>query len=245
MLDVHFIGTSDAFGAGGRRQSAFIARDPHGTLLVDCGLTTNTGLSYEGISRNEIDAILVSHFHADHFGGIPLILIAALYQDRRTRPLEIAGPPGIESRVKDLAVAMGHPLDSREWTFDVTYTELVAGMAREVGPANVTSFETLHNKDSCPHGLQIAFDKRKIVYSGDTGWFDQLPEYVEGADLFICECTYCEAEFDMHLSLEQLQERAPGFGCERLILTHLGTDMSDGRASVPFETADDGMRVKI
>lgn len=245
MIELHFIGTSDAFGAGGRRQSAILIRDPNGTLLVDCGTTTNTGLSAEGVRRNEIDCIVVSHFHADHFGGIPLFLLASLYEDQRRSPLVIAGPPGIETRVVELAAAMGHPIPGRNWSFAIEYRELPAGQRTEVGPASITSFETFHNKDVCPHGLQMSFGPKNIVYSGDTGWFDELPEYSEGADVFICECTYCTTGFEMHLSLDQLEKQRASFQCERMILTHLGSEMSKARNDVNFETADDGMRVKI
>ncbi|MCP5044923.1 MAG: MBL fold metallo-hydrolase [bacterium] len=245
MIEIHFVGTSDAFGAGGRRQSAFLVRDPNGNVLVDCGVTTNTGLMAEGISRPEIDAILVSRFHADHFGGIPLFLLASLYEDQRRTPLQIAGPPGIETRVTELAAAMGHPIPGRNWTFAIDYVELAAGEAKDVAAAQVTSFEVFHNKDVCPHGMQMSFGPRKIVYSGDTGWFDELPDYAEGADLFVCECTYCAAGFELHLSLDQLEEKEASFNCERTILTHLGEDMSKARGDVRFETADDGMRVKI
>ena len=75
MSEVVFIGTSDAFGAGGRRQSAILARAPGGGVLLDCGTTTSTGLCELGISRDEIDAIVISHFHGDHYGGIPILLL--------------------------------------------------------------------------------------------------------------------------------------------------------------------------
>ena len=103
MSEVVFIGTSDAFGAGGRRQSAVFARGERGGMLLDCGATTNTGLRQLGIERDEVDVILVSHFHGDHFGGIPAFLYASLYTDHRTHPLEIVGPPEIEARVYQLA----------------------------------------------------------------------------------------------------------------------------------------------
>lgn len=245
MIDIHFIGTSDAFGAGGRRQSALLIGDGHAGLLVDCGTTTNTGLTAEGIRRDEIDAILVSHFHADHFGGIPLFLLAALYVDNRKKPLEIAGPPGIEARVLELGAAMGHSLLNRDWPFQLIFKELPAGEKNDVGPASVTSFEVNHNKEACPHGHQIQFAGRKIVYSGDTGWFDELPHYCEGADVFICECTYCKPEFNMHLNLEDLTKQVASFQCDRVILTHLGSDMSAARDEVEFETADDGLIIKV
>ncbi len=117
MSELVFIGTSDAFGAGGRRQSAIFLRGPSSGALVDCGMTTGTGLAELGIERDEVDAILISHFHGDHFGGIPAFLLAALYEDQRTEPLRIAGPPGIQRRVYNLADAMAgdrDPLVRRE-----------------------------------------------------------------------------------------------------------------------------------
>ena len=122
MNEVVFVGTSDAFGAGGRRQSAILIRGERGTLLMDCGATTTTGLNDLGVDRDEIDAIVVSHFHGDHFGGIPLFLLGAMYEDERTRPLEIAGPLGIENRVRGLAHAMGHPLNDGAWKYAIRFT---------------------------------------------------------------------------------------------------------------------------
>lgn len=245
MNEVVFVGTGDAFGAGGRRQSAILLRGPSGAALVDCGATTGGGLNELGISIEEIDAILVSHFHGDHFGGIPLLLLAALYEDRRKRALAIAGPPGIERRVRMLAAAMGHGLEGREWSFPIEFAELPAGRRREVGPVRVHSFETHHSPDACPHGLSIDLGGPRIAYSGDTGWFDGLPAHVAGASLFICECTYQKSGFPYHLSHEQLVEHRDRFDCGRLMITHLGHEMAELRASCAFEAADDGLGIRL
>ena len=71
--------------------------------------------------NNEIDTILVSHFHADHFGGIPPFLLAALYEDDRRHPLRIAGPPGIRDWVHNLASAMGYAIEDRDWPFEISF----------------------------------------------------------------------------------------------------------------------------
>ncbi|MEM7411861.1 MAG: MBL fold metallo-hydrolase [Myxococcota bacterium] len=245
MSEIVFVGTSDAFGAGGRRQSAIVLRGASGTVLLDCGATTGSGLNELGIAVEELDTILISHFHGDHFGGIPLLLLSALYEDERKRALRIAGPPGIEARVRALAQAMGHSLDGREWTFPIEFTELPAGTRREIGPIQVRSFETHHSPDAIPHGLVIENAGTRLAYSGDTGWFEGLPGEVAGADLFICECTYHRSGFHYHLSLEELAERRERFDCGRMVLTHLGKEMSDRRASCDFEVADDGLKLRI
>jgi ribonuclease BN (tRNA processing enzyme) len=245
VTELVFVGTSDAFGAGGRRQSAILVRGSSGSVLLDCGATTGSGLKQLGIAIDEIDAILVSHFHGDHFGGIPLLLLAALYEDERKRPLRIAGPPGIESRVQHLAQAMGHPIDGREWTFRLGFEELPAGRRCEVGPVKVHSFETHHSPDAMPHGMVIETGGPRIAYSGDTGWFEALPARVAGCDLFVCECTYHRDGFEYHLSHEQLVAQRSRFDCGRIILTHLGEEMAERRASCDFEAADDGLKIRI
>jgi ribonuclease BN (tRNA processing enzyme) len=246
VTQITFVGTSDAFGAGGRRQSAILLRCPTGGVLVDCGTTTGSGLNQLGIAIDEIDVILVSHFHGDHFGGIPLLLLAALYEEHRKRALRIAGPPGIESRVQRLATAMGHPLDGREWSFAIGFDELPAGRQCELGPVRVKSFETHHSPDAIPHGLLIETQGARIAYSGDTGWFDGLPGCVAGSDLFVCECTsYHPNDFVYHLSHEELVSNRSRFDCGRMVITHLGEEMTDRRGTSEFEAADDGLTIRI
>ncbi len=240
-----FIGTSDAFGAGGRRQSAVLVRGSRGTLLLDCGATTGTGLGALGVDRNEIDAILVSHFHGDHFGGIPLLLLAALYQDERRHPLHIAGPVDVEARVRALARAMGHAIEDRDWTFPIHFTEIVAGETGSIGPAQIRAFETKHQIEAHPQGYRVDMGDRTIAYSGDTGWFPELPRLSAGADLFICECTLHRETLDFHLNLATVEAHEGDFDCGRLLLTHLGEEMVEMRGRCSIETADDGLVVKL
>jgi ribonuclease BN (tRNA processing enzyme) len=236
-----FVGTSDAFGAGGRRQAALFLDTPAGGLLLDCAPTTGSGLAALGIPRDAIDAVAISHFHADHFAGIPQLVLAAVYEDARRRPLVIAGPPDVEARVRRAAEAMGHPLVKHERAFPLRFVELHPGAPVDLGPARVSAFPTQHDPESLPHGLTVEGGGRRIVYSGDTGWFDGLPGHARGADLFVCECTFYDHPFDQHLSYRTIVERAPRFACERLVLTHLGSSMTGRRGQLEIETADDGL----
>ena len=245
MNDFVFIGTSDAFGSGGRRQSANFLRAPNGGVLIDCGMTTGTGMCDLGIARDEVDAILISHFHADHFGGIPALLLASLYEDERKKPLHIAGPPGIERWVQNLAAAMGYAIDDRRFSFDINYEVLRPGIEKQIGPVRVHSFAVHHQPHTHPHGLIVETGAQRIAYSGDTGWFDDLPSLVAGSDLFITECTNFSDSFEYHLSHEVLVARKSSFDCGRIILTHLGAQMANRRGQCEFETADDGLTIKL
>ena len=241
------IGTSDHFSAGGRRQAAYLLRAPSGSVLIDCGQTTLAGCSALGVSRNEIDAIVISHFHADHFGGVPSFLLASLdFEDRRRRPLVIAGPKGVEERVRAAARANGHALDAHRYGFPLRFEELRAGGAgQRIGPVNVELFEVNHTPDACPHGMLIDDGTRRVAYTGDTGWFDALPRRVAGADLLLCDCTHVRPEYPYHLSLAELSAHRREFDCGQFVLTHLGRDMRAHGGAEGFAIADDGQTYKL
>ncbi len=241
------IGTSDHFCSGGRRQAAYVLRGASGAVLIDCGLTTLAGLAALGVARTEIDAIVISHFHGDHFGGVPSFLLASLdFEDHRRDPLVIAGPPGIESRVRAAARALGHPLDGYRFAFPLRFVELRPEAPPEtVGPVRARAFVANHAPDSCPHGLLIDDGARRIAYSGDTGWFDALPRTVAGAEIFLCDCTHVRPEYPYHLSLEELTAKRGLFDCGQIVLTHLGRQMRERGAAEGFAVADDGLAFKL
>lgn len=245
MTEVVFIGTGDAFGAGGRRQSAIFVRTNLGAALLDCGGTTGTGMSELGLARDEVDAIVISHFHGDHFAGIPGFLLASLYEDQRKNRLVIAGPPQIETRVRRLAQIIGYGIEDRDWTFPIEFQELHPGEEKEIGPLRVQSFETHHQPEVCPHGLIVGGGPEKLVFSGDTGWFHDLPKHVRGAKLFICECTYHRPGFEYHMNYQDLNARKGEFDCEKLILTHLGSQMTERNEAFEIPIASDGTRLKL
>ncbi len=244
-MRVVFVGTSDAFGAGGRRQAAIFVDCAAGGLLLDCAPATTSGLARLGIERSAIDAIAVSHFHADHFAGLPQFILAAIHEDRRSAPLWIAGPPGVERRFHRVADAMGYGLSGRDLPFPLHFVELATDREIEVGAARIAAFATHHHPETSPHGLRVAADRLTIAYTGDTGWFDALPARLGGADLAISECTFFEPTFEYHLDYTTLAARADRFACGRLILTHLGPAMSERRGQLDLETADDGLALQV
>ena len=91
-VDVLFLGTGDAFGSGGRLQTAALVTGSGARVLVDCGSATLPALRARGIDTGSIDAIFLTHLHGDHFGGVPFFLMDAHYGSTRSAPLTIAGP---------------------------------------------------------------------------------------------------------------------------------------------------------
>src|SRR5579885_2866206 len=104
---VTFLGTGDPFASGGRMQSAVLLdAGAAGRFLLDCGATTLLALARAAIDPDTLDAVLISHFHGDHFGGLPLVVLDLVAnrdagRPPRSRPLMIAGPAGTEQRLRE------------------------------------------------------------------------------------------------------------------------------------------------
>src|SRR5215216_441431 len=99
MVAVRFLGSGDAFGSGGRFQACISVRAHEAHVLLDCGATTLVAMRRLGVDPGSVDAVVVSHLHGDHFGGLPFLVLDAQFS-RRERPLVVAGPPGVEERVR-------------------------------------------------------------------------------------------------------------------------------------------------
>ena len=244
MLEIVFIGTGDAFGSGGRRNSAILVRSPGHTLMLDCGPTTLLGLKDLGIDPREIDAIALSHFHGDHASGVPFMLLDYLYESKRERPLDIFGPEGTRERVERMTCVFGYDT-GLERPYELRYCEFTAGQTVASAGYQLTPLDAYHHPETKPHMLRVESDDRTILFSGDTGWTEALPEQVGDVNLFICECTMVEEEFKYHLSHERLCREKSRFDCDRIVLTHLGSDMLGDLDRVQFETARDGLRLKV
>ena len=97
-MKLHILGCGDAFGSGGRNQSAYLVEASDRLFLLDCGPTALLAMKRAGFDPRRLDAIILSHLHGDHFGGLPFFFIEYLYQKPRGYPLIIAGPEGTEAR---------------------------------------------------------------------------------------------------------------------------------------------------
>ena len=102
VMRVTVLGSGDAFGAGGRFHSAYLAEVEGSTFLLDCGPSILQSAKRMSYDLGKLDAVLLTHLHGDHFGGIPFLFMEYRYESPRTRPLTIYGPEGTERRVKCL-----------------------------------------------------------------------------------------------------------------------------------------------
>lgn len=245
-VTVTFAGSGDAFGSGGRYQACIHLRslDGSGPLLLDCGTTSLSALKRLGLDPGEIAAVLVSHLHGDHFGGLPFLILDGQFS-RRAKPLTVAGPPGIAGRLIDAMECMFPGSSTTRRRFDVEAIELVPGLASTVSGARVSAWEVEHPSGAPPLALRLEMAGKTLAYTGDTAWSDTLIDVAADADLLIAEAYYRDKHIPYHLRHADLDVHRERLTAKRIIITHMSADVLDHKDEVSFELAHDGLVISL
>jgi ribonuclease BN (tRNA processing enzyme) len=244
-MQLRFVGCGDALGSGGRYNTCFHITGERVNFLIDCGASSLPALKRLGIARDDIDLILITHFHGDHFGGLPFLLLDAQFA-RRTRPLVIAGPQGIETRLTQLMEALFENSSRTKQRFDLSVVALKPEETRTFGAVDVTPFPVLHGESGGPfQAYRVEAEGRVIAYSADTEWTATLIPAARDADLFIAEAYYYDKVVKNHLSLKTLEAHLAEIKPKRLILTHMSEDMLARLDTLAYTAASDGMIVAL
>jgi ribonuclease BN (tRNA processing enzyme) len=234
-----FLGSGDAFGSGGRLQTCLLLRGAaEGAVLLDCGTSALIGMRRAGVEPSTIEWVVLSHLHGDHFGGLPFLILDGQFR-RRTRPLHVAGPPGVADRVRAAMEVLFPGSATASRRFEVEFLELHDRQPAALGPARVTPFAVVHPSGAPAYALRAQYGGHTVAYSGDTEWTEALMDAAAGADLFVCEAYVFDKPVKYHLDYRTLMAHRDRLGCRRLILTHMSQDMLDRGAGLGQELAED------
>jgi ribonuclease BN (tRNA processing enzyme) len=244
-MQLRFVGCGDALGSGGRSNTCFHVTGSRVNFLIDCGASSLPALKRLGIAREAIDLVLITHFHGDHFAGLPFLLLDAQFT-RRTRPLVIAGPEGIEARLTQVMEALFENSSKTRQRFELSVVALKPEETRSFGAVDVTPYSVVHGESGGPFlGYRVAAGGRVIAYSADTEWTETLIPLGRDADLFIAEAYYYDKVVKNHLSLKTLEAHLPAIHPKRLVLTHMSDDMLERLDTLDYTAASDGMIVEL
>jgi ribonuclease BN (tRNA processing enzyme) len=244
-VSVRFVGSGDSFGSGGRFQTCILVDGPRSRVALDFGASSLIALAQQGIEPNSIDAIVLTHLHGDHCGGVPFLLIDAMLSAKRTRPLTVAGPRDVQRRMNEIREALfpgSHVMTPR---FNLSWLELVPGCPQEILDLVVTSYPARHTRETNPVSVRVEVGGRSIAYTGDTEWTEDVARAARGVDLFIAECYFYDKPVKWHLNYPDVVAHKAEVGARRLILTHMSREMLAQVGHVPEECAHDGLVVTV
>ena len=242
---IQFLGCGDAFGSGGRLQTCILLDLGTKRALLDCGASSLSGLKRWGVSPNHITAILLTHLHGDHFGGLPFFLLEAQLVSKRTQALVVAGPSGTEARVGEAQAILFPGSSSGQPRFPIHYLEWTDNQPVQVDEFMVWPHQVIHASGAPAFALRIECQGKVIAYSGDTEWTDRLIDVTRDADLFICEAYFYDKKMKYHLDYQTVIAHRAALKCRRLILTHMNDDLLRQLERVEVETAEDGKWVTV
>jgi ribonuclease BN (tRNA processing enzyme) len=219
------IGCGDAFGSGGRFHSCYLLETSKGRLLFDCGANSPLAMKRAGLTIADIDAVVISHCHGDHFGGLPFLFLDKMFMQQASGPLEILGPPGIAARTEALLECLYPSIKDLPRKFELVFGELPPGRETPWRGLPIRAFEVKHPSGSPSLALSITDEGRQFSFSGDASWCGALEDAGRGADLYLIECTYFGFKSSMHLDYLTLAAKFDEIGASRYLLTHMGEEM--------------------
>lgn len=238
-VTLQVLGCGDAFASGGIPNTCFYVHSPTFKFLIDCGATSLLALKKNKVSTLEIDLIAISHFHGDHYGGLPFFLLDAS-KFGRTKPLTILSPPGCEEKLQK-AIELYYPGSSDILKkFPIEFISYRSHKEIISGPVSMQAFPVVHTEQTLPHGLRIEFEGKIIAFSGDTSWTKELFKIAHEADLFICDCNFYALEGRGHLNYLTILSHKPNLTCKQLWLTHFGEEMLARVGDIALDYAWEG-----
>jgi ribonuclease BN (tRNA processing enzyme) len=242
------LGCGDAFGSGGRLQTCYHVEAAGTRFLIDCGATALISFNKLGLDPNAVGTIFISHLHGDHFGGLVWWLIHAQHVAKRTPPLTVVGPVGIQKRFETAAEALFPGSTGVQRRYELRFLELTREQPLDVAAVRVTPFEVVHPSGAPPYALRFEVEGRVLAFTGDTEWTEALVPAGRNADLYIMECFQFDGAPRFHTSWQAIERNLDRIGARRTMLTHMADAMLARRCEVKdprIIMAEDGLVLEV
>ncbi|TDD80739.1 MBL fold metallo-hydrolase [Actinomadura darangshiensis] len=237
LLGFTVLGSATPYPSVDNPCSGYLVSGAGTRMWVDAGTGTLAQLQRH-VRLEDLDAIWISHLHADHSADLLTAYYAALYADiRLAAPIPLYGPPGIADRLADFLTntSTRSPVES---AFAVE--ELHDGHQAKAGALTLTGRAVSHGMPA--FALRVETEGRSLVYSGDTAPCPALTDLSEGCDVLLCEADSDQASpgEQVHHTPEDAADTARAAQAGRLIVTHVGRSLTPQDAVARASTRFDG-----
>ncbi|MCM3586075.1 MBL fold metallo-hydrolase [Mesobacillus maritimus] len=182
-------------------------------LLIDCGSGVLSKMQ-NFVQPEQLDALVLSHYHPDHNADIGVLYHARLIQ-------------GFLGKKPPVLPIYGHNLDQAEFS-KLTYKNVTTGVAYqldqtlEVGPFRITFLRTVHPVPC--FAMRIEVEGKVLVYTADTAYKEEFTDFSRNADVLLCECNFYGQQSGKgagHMNSFDTGKLASLAEVKRLVLTHL------------------------
>ena len=228
-MQLTILGSGGGWPRPGLAASGYLLRHEGFVLWLDAGTGTLANLQ-EHVELLDVDAVVVSHRHFDHFLDLYPYFLALWFDQRRTHSIPLFAPPGM----------FEHAVQLEENLFEVFESRVVGpGDRRQIGPFDLRTAPMAHPVPTL--GMRFEADGASLAYSADTGPSQELIQLAHGADLLLSEATWLRRPPDvpmaLHMTAQEAGEHARRAQVGALMLTHI---WPANDRSVAVEEADRG-----
>lgn len=257
-MEISFIGTSSGKASLNRNHSSLLFTSEEYNLLVDAGDGTSRALMIGGLHFNSLNGILFTHLHADHFSGLPSLIVQMKIMNRND-PLDIFIHESLKAVVEEFLLRsyliperMGFEINYKTFADDERFmiTEEFSFLARKNSHlGNLEKFKDKYPSLSL-YSASFLFEVgiKKVIYTSDIGTEEDLLLFGDYApDILICEAT--------HISPLAIIEKVIKINPGKVYLTHYSDEdisaISEILANLPSELkekiklAKDGLSFEI
>ena len=223
-MEITFLGVGEAFDENLPNTSMLIRTQYHKkpvTVLLDCGYSVPPRFWQLGLDAENLDAIWISHFHADHAFGLPPLLVR-FWEEKRKKDLYFLGQKGIESFVLK-CLDLAYPSFLPRLEFSLRFVEVEPG---EPVTALGMSWRTAVN-DHPQRDLALRLDAEgtSLLYSGDGRPTSETKTLATGVDLIVHEAFHLSKNIPGHGTIAGCLDMARTSKAKRLALVHIQRDV--------------------
>lgn len=219
-MELTCLGSGDAYSYQ-RQHNTYLIED---SILLDCGTDILNSLESTGKKTDSIETVFISHPHGDHFMGLPYVFNKFI-RDERDKDLTIVGPEGIKDKVERLYELTYPDNSAKEVDFAINFLEVEPRSSYQLNSLSFETYPMNHSNEfmtAVGYKLDFEQDDKKLAYTGDTGFTEELFKLGKGTDMMIIDCNFYQMEFENHLNFKQIKEiRQEIKNDTELLLTHL------------------------
>jgi ribonuclease BN (tRNA processing enzyme) len=219
-MELTFLGSGNAFASQGRYWSSFLVDRVY---QFDAPPTLLAHLKQIDADIPNLEVVFLTHHHADHFIGLPFLMLEYVYMTQRNKDLYIVGPPGVEEWMEDFANRCYPEIGSKDAGYKRIYIDAQPHAEQKAGSTSFFSVPMNHVKDSMDaFGYRVHINGKTVAYTGDTMFCEEVFELADGADVLVVDCTYAEGSGPQHMGLDDIKvirKRVPDDTA--IVLTHL------------------------
>jgi len=240
-MDIFFIGVGDACDPDYGNTSIHVVADNQVSILFDCGFSVPHTYFAFCDDPDQLDLVWISHFHGDHYFGLPLLLLR-FWEMGRSKPLLLTGQTGIADKVY-AAMDLAFPGFLKKLCYDVQFREIEPSEPQDIAGITFQAVETIHSERNL--GILVTDGHKRLYYSGDGRPSDSVVEMVRDCDFVVHEAFTLNDEFPYHGSIAGCLELAKKSGIKNLALVHLDWSFRKEQASAIAEIIDKNPSVTL